>query len=134
MDSLAAALDSAKTFGTWPRMLTDEVPMVAGALSKLRAPPPNGELPPVAAHHSLARTLLGICGWIGGQWRPEVWFAFIAISQQIGVNFTAAVWRCLVQACSYLDRTRHYRLTLRRALLPMGGQDSSGGWPLTPPC
>ena len=24
MDSLAAALDSAKTFGTWPRMLNDE--------------------------------------------------------------------------------------------------------------
>ena len=58
MHSLAAALDSAKTFAAWPRMLPDEVPMASDALSKLQASPPDGEVPPVAAHHSLARTLL----------------------------------------------------------------------------
>jgi len=126
MDSLEAALDAARSFGTWPAMLYDEVPMAADALPKLRAPASDGEPPPEAAHHSLARTLLGICGWATGQWRPETWFAFIAISQQISTNFTRAVWRCLVQACSYLRRTRHYRLTFRRALPPGGGGRCSG--------
>ena len=62
MDSLAAALDSAKSFGAWPQILSDMVPMSSDALSKLQAPPATGEMPPVAAYHSLARTHLGICG------------------------------------------------------------------------
>ena len=141
MDSLETALDAAQSFGTWPAALHDDVPMAADALPKLRAPAPEGEHPAESAHHSLARTLLGICGWATGQWRPEAWFAFIAISQQISTNFTRAVWRCLVQACSYLRRTRHYRLTFRRALPPGGGgrapqtrpRGSCGSWPPIPP-
>ena len=93
MDTLAAALDSAKSIGAWPQMLSDMVPVPSDALSKPQAPASAGEVPPVAAHHSLARTLPGFCGWVAGQWRPDVWFAFIAISQQISANFTAAVWR-----------------------------------------
>ena len=129
MNSLAAALNSAKAFGAWPNIHTDMVPMASDALLWLQARAPDVEPPPMAAHHSPARTLLGICGWITGQWRPGVWFAFVATSEQISTNFTQAAWRCLVQACSYLDRTRHCRLAFRRARPPRGG----GGGQMRPP-
>ena len=53
MNLLAAALDSARSFGAWPGMLSTEVPMASDALPKLQALASDDELPPAAAHHSL---------------------------------------------------------------------------------
>ena len=38
MDSLAAALDSARSFGAWPAMLYDEVPMAGGRARQAPSP------------------------------------------------------------------------------------------------
>ena len=73
INSLAAALDSAETSGASPNILTEMLPMASDALPELQARASDDEPPSVAAHHPLARTLLGICGRVAGQWRPGVW-------------------------------------------------------------
>ena len=49
-----------------------------GALPKTQARRPSEEAPQGKDHQPPARSLLGICVWIAGQWRPRFWFASIA--------------------------------------------------------
>jgi len=62
----------------------------------------------------VARSLLGLAGYLVVQYRPDGALAYSAISAQISQNFTTAVWRAVLQLSAYLSETNGLTLTFRR--------------------
>jgi hypothetical protein len=89
-----------------------DYPLPADALPKLREPSEDVLRPEC---HTATRSLLGLAGFIACQLRPDSHFAYLAVSQQVSVNFTPYVFRRIVQLARYLLGSRELCLTFRRA-------------------
>ena len=62
----------------------------------------------------VARSLLGISGYVVIMWRPDGSLAYSAISQQIAQNFTNVTFHAALQFAKYPVSTRDLALALRR--------------------
>ena len=63
--------------------------------------------------HSVARTIVGLGGWICSKTRPDGYFAFVALSRALGGHFSLFAWHAVLRWGWYLVHTKEYRLTYR---------------------
>ena len=102
-----------------------DAPLASNALVRLRSMPgevgPSGDAlggPVTQASEparELARSLLGLAGFVVIMFRPDGALAYAALAQQLGKNFTNVTWRCTLQFASYMVATGDLPLVLRRS-------------------
>lgn len=108
-DDLAALLDGHDL----PRGFTTAYPMSANSIKLLHAAPSDTNPVLNDDYHALARSAVGLAGFMCCNVRPDAYFAFVAITQRIAHNFTLQVWKAVLSWTHYLVQTRHQCLTYR---------------------
>jgi len=63
---------------------------------------------------SVARSILGLGGFIACNFRPDAYFAFVVLTQFVSNNFTRNVWNTILRWAHYLVLSRECCLTYRR--------------------
>ena len=66
------------------------------------------------AYESLARSLLGICGWVATNLRADAYLAFVALAQVVGTALTHKVWCALLRLSAYLVGTPDVHLVMHK--------------------
>ena len=101
--------------------VSDGAPLHPDALARLRAVPGDksnapGGVVALASEDAreLARSILGIVGFVVIMYRPDGSLAHVAISQQISQNFTNEAWRATLQLGAYIVATGDLALTFRQ--------------------
>ena len=96
--------------GSHPQTRSLSTPMFEDVPKMIQAKAAPEDLMPVQ-FVSHARSLLGIGGWVAVQVRPEIFFAFVVLSQQIVINLSKACWEAVLQWARHLVAHRNYKLT-----------------------
>jgi len=80
----------------FPQRASLATPMLEGVLKVIQRKAAEDELMP-GEFVNHARSLLGIGGWVAVQVRPDVFFGFVVLAQQIVVNLTPECWTAVLQ-------------------------------------
>jgi len=96
-----------------PQGFTAAYPMASAGLKLMHSPVSASNPLMSTQHHDLARSIVGLGGFIACNVRPDAYFAFVAITQHIGQHFTLQVWKAVLRWAHYLLRSRSCSLTYR---------------------
>jgi hypothetical protein len=97
-----------------PRGFTTEYPMSANALKSLHAEVDDKDNPALGDDYkSLARSVVGLGGFIACNLRPDSYFAYVAITHRLSHHFTLNVWKAVLRWAHYLVNSKDCCLTYR---------------------
>jgi hypothetical protein len=96
-----------------PQGFTAAYPMASAGLKLMHSPVSASNPAMSAQHHELARSIVGLGGFIVCNIRPDAYFAFVAITQHLGQHFTLQVWKAILRWAHYLLVNRSCSLTYR---------------------
>jgi hypothetical protein len=97
-----------------PKGYTCDYPMSSNALKLLHAPTDDQRNPALGDEYkSLARSIVGLGGFIACNLRPDSYFAYVAITHRLSHHFTLNVWKAVLRWAHYLVHSRSFCLTYR---------------------
>jgi hypothetical protein len=113
-DDLNAMLDGHPL----PQGFTAEYPMSGNALHHMHAAPSDKNPLLDSRYQALARSVVGLGGFLACNVRPDAYPAFVAITQRLAHHFTLFVWKCILRWAHYLVLSRDLCLTYRAGTGP----------------